>query len=150
MLAFWHYRFNILTWNVEHVLKYLKYPTQNVELLTYFLKDTCLYNIMNYCLKVLKERQNKAGLSRKLGRTGPSAPASGVAAGGSLFSFSRLLSLRLSAFFFPCQFFFVGSFAGRQGYARPIPFPSFPAVRNRTPKPQLCYLYSDLTLYFTY
>ena len=138
---------------------------------------------MNYCLKVLKERQNKAGLSRKLGRTGPSAPAflylagglrpkkkdggslfslsafffpsgdaraSGVAAGGSLFSFSRLLSLRLSAFFFPCQFFFVGSFAGRQGYARPIPFPSFPAVRNRTPKPQLCYLYSDLTLYFTY
>ena len=94
---------------------------------------------MNYCLKVLKERQNKAGLSRKLGRTGPSAPAFLYLAGGlrpkkkdggSLFS--------LSAFFFPCQFFFVGSFAGRQGYARPIPFPSFPAVRIEHPKPLTC------------
>jgi hypothetical protein len=31
-----------------------------------------------------------------------------------------------------------------------FPFPSFPAVRNRTPKPPIvCYLYSDLTMDFT-
>ena len=33
----------------------------------------------------------------------------------------------------------------------PFPFPSFPSVRNRTPKPpNVCYLYSDLTMDFTY
>jgi len=49
----------------------------------------------------------------------------------------------------PCQFF-VGRFAGLQGMSV-LSLPFLSCCANRTPKPpNMCYLYSDLTMDFTY